>query len=157
MGAGRANRRKKNGGWRITLLVDGELRVQRGQRRVGRTDRHLAGPLTLFFGVHARESERAISTKVAVAREFLSDDFWIVSVKRFPGPRTFLDAAARYAFQRGLRTDRRGSVRRYFNEADFGWNESEINWTIKGTFWRIPPRVSTGARSQPAYPKLLLD
>lgn len=105
-----------------TLFEDGELDVGRGQHCVEGADRHLAGPVTLIFGVHARQSEGTISAKVAVAREFLNNHLWVVPVERLPGPRTFLHAAARYAFQRGLAADRRGSVRRRFNETDFGWN-----------------------------------
>lgn len=64
-----------------TLLVYGELDEWRGQHRVEGTDRHLTSPLTLFFGVYSWQRERTVSTKVAIAWVFLSDDFWLVSVK----------------------------------------------------------------------------
>lgn len=81
-----------------TLLEYGEFGVRRGQYRVEGTDRHLTGPLTLFFDVHFRKCERTVSTKVAVAWIFFNDDLRFISVKRFPEPRTLLHTAACYAF-----------------------------------------------------------
>lgn len=81
-----------------TLLEYGEFGVRRGQYRVEGTDRHLTGPLTLFFDVHFRKCERTVSTKIAVAWIFFNDDLRFISVKRFPEPRTLLHTAACYAF-----------------------------------------------------------
>lgn len=81
-----------------TLFEYSEFGVRRGQYRVEGTDRHLAGPLTLFFDIHFRKRERTVSAEVAVAWIFLNDDLRFVSVKRFPEPRTLLHTAACYAF-----------------------------------------------------------
>lgn len=64
----------------FTLLVDHEFRGRRRQDGVERHDGNLAAPVTLFLHVDVRKVERAVATKITVAREFVEDNLGIAAV-----------------------------------------------------------------------------